>query len=316
MKTYLKILTFFASAVTSLNAATVVTAKERLNGTITAQDEKVVTLKREKDQIKVDREQIVQIFDDNGELVYQSPALIKAIGAPDSPTKDAAPEKPLEHSIIIDGIVGGVTGGFYSEETKLVDALGIYKQYSDGSRQQAKNSLTTVGFGINYQNANSARWATLFTYVFRSTVHSIYTGDGQKYNREELSSKTLTTRHALLLGKELRFYPSEGLSSIDFIGQVGYEYGNYAPLATYIDYRTKLTPVPAPYIGSTSVTIHGPTARLGGGITFRFSPAWQMRLLGFYQGTYSMASEKIWNAVEKNTFIHDFYGIVSVGYSF
>ncbi len=315
MTTYLRLFTLLISLTAALNAATVVTAKERLSGTITAQNDKTVTLKREEGELKIARDQIVQIFDDNGELVWASPALmpppIKA-----GEKSETQPEKPLTHSIIIDGNVGGASGGFYSEETKFVDALGIYKQYSDGSRQQAKNSLMSVGFAINYQNATSARWANLFTYMFRSTQHSIYTGDGQKYNREELSSKTITNRHALLLGKEVRFYPSEGLSSIDLIGQIGYEYGNYAPLATYIDYRTKLTPVPNAYIGPTSVSIHGPTARVGGGITFRFSPAWQMRLLAFYQGTYSMASEKIWTAVDKNTFLHDYYGVVSVGYSF
>lgn len=310
----MKLWILIAISCTVVNAATVVTAKERLNGVITAQNDMTVTLKRETGEQKISRDQIVQIFDDNGELIWTSPALMHTPEA--APVASGAAEKPLTHSIIFDGFVGGASGGFYSEETRFVDALGIYKQYSDGSRQNAKNTVMSVGFGVNYQNASSARWATLFTYMFRATSHTIYTGDGQKYNREELSSQTISNRHALLLGKEIRFYPSEGLSTIDLIGQIGYEYGNYKPLATYVDYRTKLSPVPPQYLGPTNISIHGPTARIGGGITFRFSPAWQMRLLAFYQATYSMASEKIWTAVEKNVIIHDFYGVVSLGYSF
>ncbi|AFM11308.1 hypothetical protein [Turneriella parva] len=315
MHAHHKLLSIFLVACTATHAATVVTAKERIEGTILAQDDKTVTIKRAKGEKKIARDQIVQIFDDNGELVWVSPAL-KGPETTQTAEATATAEKPLTHSIIIDGIVGSSSGGFYSEEEKFVDALGIYKVYSDGSRQQAKQTMMSVGFGINYQYAGSARWATLFTYMFRSTSHSIYTGDGQKYNREELSSQTITNRHTALIGKELRFYPADGLSTIDLIGQIGYEFGNYRPLATYVDYRTKLTPVPVAYPGPTDITVQGPTARLGGGVTFRFSPTWQMRLLAFYQGTYSMASEKIWNAVDKNVFIHDFYGVFSVGYSF
>lgn len=298
-----------------LFAATVVTSNERIAGTITEQSKLSVSVRMEDGNIrKIERERVVQIFDDNGELVYASPALM-----PDqkkAPEQGApVPEKLLDNALIIDGLVGGIYGGFYNKERDNSDG-SISVKFSDGTTQYSKSTLTSFGFGLNYQKASSARWTTLYTYTFRSVVHSVYAGDGQKYKYEDISTKTVSSRHALLIGKEARFYPTQGISSIDIIGQVGYEFGNYYPLATYNDYRTKLSPAPALYTVPGSVMIHGPTARIGSGISFRFSPAWQMRLLAFYQIAYSMASDQIWIAVEKNVLTHDLYGVVSFGYSF
>ncbi|GAB4425125.1 MAG: hypothetical protein OHK0011_06150 [Turneriella sp.] len=304
-----------ATITPQLFAATVVTSNERIAGTITAKSKTSVTIKMEDGQERtIDRDRIVQIFDDNGELVYASPALMPdQKKAPEQ--GEQAQEKPLDNALIIDGLVGGIYGGFYNKERDFSDG-SIRVEFSDGTTQYSKSTLTSFGFGLNYQKASSARWTTLYTYTFRSVIHSVYAGDDQKYKREDISTQMVSSRHALLIGKEARFYPTQGLSSIDIIGQVGYELGNYYPLATYNDYRTKLTPTPALYTGPGSVMIHGPTARIGSGISFRFSPAWQMRLLAFYQIAYSMASDQIWNAVEKNVLTHDLYGMVSFGYSF
>jgi len=304
-----------ALIVPQLYAATVVTSNERIAGTITGRSKTSVSIKTEDGTERtIERDRVVQIFDDNGDLVYTSPALV-AEPKEGSQQGEVAPEKPLDNALIADSLAGGVYGGFYNKERDLSDGT-ISVTYSDGSTQVSQSTLTSVGFGLNYQRASSARWTTLYTYTFRSVINSVYAGDGKKYKNEDISTKAISSKHSLLIGKEARFYPTQGLSSIDIIGQVGYEFGGYYPLATYNDYRTKLSPVPPAYIGPGSVMLHGPTARLGSGISFRFSPAWQMRLLAFYQIAYSMASEQIWTAVDKNVLTHDIYGVVSFGYSF
>jgi len=311
----LSIFLLLALIVPQLYAATVVTSNERIAGTITARSKTSVSIKTEDGTVRtIERDRVVQIFDDNGDLVYTSPALVAE--PKEGPQQgEVAPEKPLDNALIADGLAGGVYGGFYNKERDLSDGT-ISVTYSDGSTQVSQSTLTSVGFGLNYQRASSARWTTLYTYTFRSVINSVYAGDGKKYENEDISTKAISSRHSLLIGKEARFYPTQGLSSIDIIGQVGYEFGGYYPLATYNDYRTKLSPVPPAYMGPGSVMLHGPTARLGSGISFRISPAWQMRLLAFYQIAYSMAAEQIWTAVDKNVLTHDIYGVVSFGYSF
>lgn len=212
----------FASAV---SAATIVTSNERIAGTITDKTQASVTIKTEDGTSRtIERDRIVQIFDDKGELVYASPTLLPAARKDETPAA-ATQEKPLENAVLIDGLVGGVYGGFYNKERDLSDG-SISVKFSDGSTQNSQSTLTTFGVGLSYQNNSSARWANLFSYVFRSTVHSVFAGDNQKYKREDISTQSVSSRHALLLGKEARFYPGEGLSSIDFVGQIGYEYGN------------------------------------------------------------------------------------------
>lgn len=142
MKTYLKILTFFASVLTSLNAATVVTAKERLNGTITAQNEKTVTLKREDGELKIAREQIVQIFDDNGELVWASPALMPANPAANSGAKSSETDPGYEkHDGFFLRLLGGYGSLAFSESPVYTNGTGTFK---------ASGPAGFFGFHIGY----------------------------------------------------------------------------------------------------------------------------------------------------------------------
>ena len=115
-----------------------------------------------------------------------------------------------------------------------------------------------------------------------------------------------------MFGREVHFYPGDGGSSFDFIGQIGYEFGSYTPLASYNAASSQLS---VSKITLPDVTVHGPTARLGTGFTFR-GTNWQLRLFGYYQIAYTFASDQIWTAVPKNTILHDVYGGVSVGYGF
>lgn len=300
-------------ATTALNAATVVTTSERLTGTILSQDEKSLTLKLENRlEMKIPREKILQVFNEKGELVWQG-----KLPAEDSREKTQplplSERKPgfAHKSILLDFYIGSVLGGFHTEEKRLIDSLGIYVQYSDGSTQTASTKLLALGGGASYQWYSSLRWSSLISYIFRSTAQSVSAGDGDKYEKKDFASATITTRHALMFGKELHFYPGAEMSSWDIVGQLGYEYGSYKPLAAYNALTTQFPVLPR--LSYPDVTIHGPTARLGTGYTLR-GTNWQLRVMVFYQIAYSLASEQIWVAVPKNTVLHDFYGNISVGY--
>jgi len=298
----------------NLQAAIIVTKNNKLEAKITAEDEKSVTLTGVTGNVLVvPRDSILEIYDDNGKLVWQSTASTQS--AAYKPGVPMSEQKPgfASHSILLDLYVGTAFGGFYSEEKRAMDSLGIYVRYSDGSIQSATNSYLSFGAGLSYQSYSSLRWSTLASYVYRSTLLRTTTGDGQKYKNETLASESATELHALFIGKEVHFYPGDGGSSFDIVGQVGYELGNYNPLKGYNALRTKLTPVPAQYIGPSNVFLHGPTARIGTGATFR-GDVWQMRAHVYYQIAYTFASEQIWNAVSKNTILHDIYGALSFGY--
>lgn len=296
--------------VSAVNAAIVVTKTQKLEARITAQDEKSVTLTGETGNVLiVPRENILEIYDDKGELVWQEEGLKQRRLQP------MAKQQPFfaPKSILLDLYISTSTGGFYSEEKKLMDSLGIYVSYSDGSIQTATNTFLGFGAGISYQSYENMRWSNLFSYMYRATMLRTSAGDGRTYENKSLASEVTTTLHTLLLGKEVHFYPSDGGSSFDLVGQVGYELGNYYPLATYSAARTQLSPVPPQYLGSTKILIHGPTARLGAGATFRGSN-FQFRLHAYYQMAYLFTAEKIWTAVDKNVLVHDFYAAASVGY--
>lgn len=306
---------FLILTAATLHAATVVTATERLTGTIVSQDEKSLTLKLEtRLEIKIPRAKILQIFDDKGSMIWQNQEPEKQPMPGPAKTKSLSERKPefAQGAIILDFYIGTALGGFYSEENRAIDSLGIYTVYSDGSQQAAKTGMMTFGGAINYEWFPSLRWSNLLTYAFRSTSQTVSSGDGDKYERKSYANAVMTGRHALLFGKELHLYPGREESSWDFIGQVGYEFGNYKPLAGYNELRGSF-PTLTRYATPASVFLHGPTARIGTGYTFR-GTNWQFRLLGFYQVTYSFAAEQIWNAVPKNTVLHDLYGSVSVGY--
>lgn len=298
------------------HAATVVTQKEKITGTIVSQSEAIIMIKQADGKpIAIQRKNVLQILDDKGELVWQAG---QPAAAP-QPATAAKPGEPLLNfaakSVILDFFVGTSLGGFYSEENRFIDALGIYMAYADGSRQSANTGMLQFGLGVNYQSYDSARWSWLFSYLYRSTQQNIRVGDGKKYENKTLADSVVTTFHGLMFGREVHFYPGDGGSSFDFTGQVGYEFGNYAPLASYNSVRTQLSPVPPLFNVPGSVTVHGPTARIGTGFTFR-GTNWQLKLFGYYQIAYTFASEQIWTAVPKNTVLHDVYGGVAVGYGF
>lgn len=317
MKQLTLMLILTLSVTGAANAATIVTQNETINGTILSQSEALVTIRKADGQpVIIARKDIRQILDDNGVQVWQAGQPVQAAATAQPPKAGGEPLLNFAaKSVVIDFFAGAAFGGFYSEENRFIDAHNIYVLYSDGSRQNAKTSMFQVGLGVNFQSYSSARWSWLFSYVFRSTQQNIRTGDGSKYESKTLASSVATTFHALMFGRELHFYPGDGGSSIDLAAQLGYEFGKYAPLASYNEVRTKLTPVPQLYDIATSVAVHGPTARLGTGITFR-GTNWQLRLFGYYQIAYTFAAERIWAAVEKNTLVHDIYGGVSVGYGF
>jgi len=295
------------------HAATVVTQKEKITGTIVSQSEALLTVRQTDGKpVIVQRKDVLQIFDDRGELVWQ-------VGQPTAapqPANAAKSGEPLLNfaakSLILDFMLGTSSGGFYTEENRVINSLGIYLQYADGSRQNANVSMFQLGVGVNYQSYDSARWSWLFSYLYRSTQQNITAGDGQKYERKTLADAVATKFHGLMFGREVHFYPGDGGSSFDFTGQIGYEFGSYTPLASYNAAAPQLS---VSKIALNDVTVHGPTARLGAGFTFRGSN-WQLRLFGYYQVAYTFASEKVWIAVDKNVVLHDVYAGVSVGYGF
>lgn len=300
--------------VSQLYADIIVTDKERFSGKITSFNKGSVTMRTdEAREIAISSKRILQIYDAKGVLVWQK-------GEQDKESKKAEDLTPLDeklpayanNAIIFDFYVGATSGGFYTEEDSAIDSLGIYGKYSDGSTQAAKTGMLSLGGGVSYQWFSSLRWSSMISYVYRSTSQSVSTGDGEKYEKKTLANAVISERHAILFGKEAHFYAENEFSSWDLIGQIGYEFGKYKPLAGYNALRTQFSTL-VKYSTPTDVSLHGPTARLGGGLSFRGSN-WQLRLLAYYQLTYSFASEQIWRAVSKETFLHDIYGGMSLGF--
>ncbi len=142
MTTYLRLFTLLISLTAALNAATVVTAKERLSGTITAQNDKTVTLKREEGELKIARDQIVQIFDDNGELVWASPALMPANPAAAAGAKTSEAEPGFEkHDGFFLRLLGGYGSLAFSESPVYTNGTGTFK---------ANGPAGFFGFHIGY----------------------------------------------------------------------------------------------------------------------------------------------------------------------
>ena len=296
----------------ALGAATVVTHQERIQGTIVAEDEKNLTLRREnKTEIRIPRTMILQVFDDQGELAWQANL------PPEEKRTEVVPEKKainrLPHAVSCDFYLGGATGGIYTDENRFVDDLRISTQYNDGSTQYAQSSMSALGVGATYRHINTERFATLISYAFRATSQSVYIGDGKNYERNTLSSLALTRLHNLYYGKEANFYPFSETFSLDILGQIGYTLGSYAPLVTYNDYRTQLTPLPGAYTGIQTATVHGPTARAAAGASF-YSGHWQFRLLAYYQISALFLPERTILTNSTSGIVHDFYGGLSLGY--
>jgi hypothetical protein len=77
----------------ALSAATVVTSNERIAGTITGKTKTSVTIRMEDgNERTIERDRIVQIFDDNGEILYTSPALMAAPAQTRAAADDASTE--------------------------------------------------------------------------------------------------------------------------------------------------------------------------------------------------------------------------------
>jgi hypothetical protein len=77
----------------ALSAATVVTSNERIAGTITGKTKTSVTIRMEDgNERTIERDRIVQIFDDNGEILYTSPALMAAPANTHAAADDASTE--------------------------------------------------------------------------------------------------------------------------------------------------------------------------------------------------------------------------------
>jgi|JI10StandDraft_1071094.scaffolds.fasta_scaffold464209_1 hypothetical protein len=125
---HLKTWIIFAASCTVVNAATVVTAKERLSGVITAQNDKTVTLKRDTGEQRIPRDQIVQIFDDNGELIWTSPALTS--GAPVTTSSANASEGESgyhKHDGFFLRLLGGYGSLAFSESPVYANGTGTFK---------------------------------------------------------------------------------------------------------------------------------------------------------------------------------------------
>jgi hypothetical protein len=102
-------------------SATVVTSNERIAGTITGKTKSSVTIKIEEGHERtIDRSRIVQIFGDNGKLLYTSPALMTP-----PPSKKAKPfdEKDEQGHQKHDGLFVRLLGGGGSFKFKETPVL-------------------------------------------------------------------------------------------------------------------------------------------------------------------------------------------------
>lgn len=306
----------------SAHAAIVVTRAERVSGAIVINDDKIVSLRTDEGSQKTfAKKDVLQVFNDEGELVYEAPF--------ERPTyKDEVKTRTPgtvqdKRAIIIHYQIGGAAGGFYTTEDRFISAMNIVATYSDGAQQSAQAKLLTMGYGADYQWYSNARWSSMVSYFYRTATQSVTVGDGQNYQKMALAEERLSATHTLLFGREAHFYPSTDEVSFDLIGQGGYELGSYYALATFRSFYTGITPIPAAYLGSTNILFHGPTARVGGGITFR-GPGWLFRIAGFYQLAAVFNADRVEFApsaaaalsVDKFNLLQDYYGIVAVGISF
>lgn len=309
------------SCISAAHAAMVVTRTERVNGTIVTNSDSGVTLKLDEGGNKtIPRAQILQLFDDEGELLWQAD-LPKQEYAPVAPRNDARPASS-RRAILANFMIGGVAGGYYREENRFIEAMGISATYNDGSQQGAQTSTLSIGGGVDYQWYATQRWSSLISYFYRQTKQTVFTGDGRSYDKITLAEERLTETHTLMYGREMHFYPGNEDVSLDLIAQAGYQLGSYNALATYRTLYAVLTPRPAQYTGGTDILFHGPTARFGAGISF-YGSSWTFRLAGFYQaaaafnaGNVNFTSGAASIATSTVNLLNDFYATVAIGLSF
>lgn len=300
----------------------VVTRTERLSGTIEKNSDAGVTLRLDEGGTKtIPRAQILQVFDDEGEILWQAD-LPKQEYPATTATKASAPLSS-KRTVFGNFMIGGVASGYYREENRLVDAMNITATYSDGSKQSAQASFLSMGGGLDYQWFATSRMSSMVSYFYRSATQTIFTGDGRNYQKITLAEERVTAIHTLMYGREMHFYPANDEVSLDLIAQAGYQLGSYNALATYRSMYGALTPPPPLYTGPSDIFFHGPTGRVGGGISFH-GTGWTFRLSGYYQVAAAFNSDKV-NFISGTTTIastdavnllQDFYAIVAIGLSF
>ncbi len=254
-------------------------------------------------------------------------AKIEAIEKRVEKTSQEAKSNFPQNNIILEFGIGTAIGGIYTRENQYTNALGVSTAVPNGSQQSADATIFTLVFGINYQAYESERWSTLLSYLYRSQLQRINAGKtsycGQyctdTSNFKHISDSLIVSLHTLLIGKEIHLYPGSGFSSFDLLGQVGYDLGSYYPYAGYNSLisalgapngQTQITTAP------TSVFVHGPTARVGVGMTGRFWYSWQFRFNLYYQLTYLFSNAEVWPDIGRNSFVHDIHLTVSIGYGF
>ena len=311
---------FFSAA--QIHAAMVVTRSERLSGIIVSQNDSGVTLKPEDGATKIiPRAQILQVFDDDGEILWQA-ELPKQEYPATTATKDSRPASS-KRTVFGNFMIGGVASGYYREENRLIEAMNITATYSDGSAQSAQTSTLSMGGGLDYQWYATSRMSSMVSYFYRAATQTVFTGDGRNYQKITLAEERVTAIHALMYGREMHFYPANDEVSLDLIAQAGYQVGSYNALATYRSMYALLTPRPALYTGASDIFFHGPTARVGAGISFH-GTGWVFRLNGYYQAAAAFNADKVdfvsgtttiasTNAVN---LLQDFYASVAIGLSF
>lgn len=259
----------------------VVTRSERLSGTIVTQNESGVTLKLDEGGTKIiPRAQMLQLFDDDGEILWQA-ELPKQEYPAVSTAKESRPASS-KRTVFGNFMIGGVASGYYREENRLIEAMNITATYSDGSAQSAQTStLSMVAVPITNGMPPAVPRALSRELFYRSATQTVFTGDGRNYQKITLAEERVTAIHTLMYGRELHFYPANDEVSLDIIAQAGYQVGSYNALATYRSMYGLLTPRPALYTGASDI-FYGPTARVGAGISFH-GASWVFRLNGYYQ---------------------------------
>ncbi|MBL8032745.1 MAG: hypothetical protein JNJ69_03520 [Leptospiraceae bacterium] len=298
----------------------VVTKKERISGKILSNNEPAISIKPDDAPARtIQRSEILQVFDDEGELIWQGelpPMPARASTAEQIPTAAVR-----TRAISAEFLLGGVTGGFFSEEQRLIDSMNITATYADGSKQGAQNRLLTMGVGLTYSWYQNARWATAVSYLYRETAHTVYTGDDKTYQKITFADERLSALHSLMYGRELHFYPGGDDFSFDLVGQAGYQVGNYRALSTYRSMYSILTPQPPAYNGATDIFIHGPTLRAGAGFTLR-GAFFLFKIAAYYQGAINFSADNVvftsggstLAKTEKVALLHDYYVSASLGF--
>jgi hypothetical protein len=110
----------------ALSAATIVTSNERIAGTITGKTKTSVTIRMEDgNERTIERDRIVQIFDDNGEILYTSPALMAAPAQTRATADDTSTEPGYHrHDGLYLRLLLGIGSLSFSESPVYTDGTG------------------------------------------------------------------------------------------------------------------------------------------------------------------------------------------------